>query len=273
MKILIAYVPVLHSGYERFFERHGDADILAIFGPETVKRFDWLRKDLRRLSFERLLQTIRNWGIFKEVIFLENLSESVLKSASLIVMPDETECNEIAQACFSDLPVVFDPVFLRYDKKRTEEVRIPTAKKISTAWATRLMGLALQESVRSPDWWIQVGALLVRDGEIIIAGHNIHKPDDREALYKGDPRSNYTRGINIELTLVEHAERVIIGEAARRGIVVEGCDLYTTTLPCPPCAYQVVHTGIRRCFFKYGYSLLEAEENLIASGIELFQVV
>lgn len=272
MKILVAYIPVLHSGYEKFFERHRDADVLALFGPQTVSRFDWLRKDLRRLSFERLLQTVRGWGIFKEVDFLEDVPRDKLELADLIVMPDETECREIAQADFSGLPVSFDPVFLRYDKKRTEEVRLPSAKNISTPEAIRLMKICLDESVYSPDWWIQVGALLVRDGEIIIAAHNIHKPDDREALFKGDPRSNYTRGINIELTLVEHAERVIIGEAARRGIAIKGCDLYVTHFTCPPCAYQVVHTGIRRLFFRYGYSILEAEENLTAAGIELFQV-
>ncbi|OHA94515.1 MAG: hypothetical protein A3E02_02575 [Candidatus Zambryskibacteria bacterium RIFCSPHIGHO2_12_FULL_38_34] len=273
MKIIVAYVPVLHSGYERFFERHRDADILALFGPQTVSRFDWLRKDLRRLSFERLLQAVRSLGIFKEVVFLEDVSRTTLGLASSIVMPDETECREIAKTDFIGMPVTFDPVFLRYDKKRTEEVHIPSAKNIDTSEAVRLMRIALDESVKSPDWWIQVGGLLVRDGEVVIAGHNIHKPDDRETLFRGDPRSNYTRGINIELTLVEHAERVIIGEAARHGIMVSGCDLYVTTFPCPPCAYQIVHTGIKRCFFKYGYSILEAEENLTAAGIELFQVV
>src|SRR5579872_3740850 len=273
MKIIIAYVPVLHSGYEKFFLRHHDADKIFIFGEETVARFDWLKKDLRCLSPERTIAAIRSWNIFPEICLLEGVSLTEIKMAREVIMPDETECHIYAEQFLPGIPVVFDSVKLRYDKKRTEAANTADASEITTDEAIRMMGLAISESLKSPDWWLQVGATIVRNGEVLLVAHNEHRPTDREALFSGDPRSLFTRGVHVELTIADHAEKVLVGEAARRGVSLLGTDMYITTFPCISCAYLVERAGIKRCFFKDGWVLMmEADQYLPSKGVELFHV-
>ncbi len=273
MKILIVYIPVLHSGYERFLLKHRDADKLLIFGEKTIASFEWLRKDLRCLNPLRVVQSVRSWGIFPDVQVLDDVSLSEITSASEIVMPDETECYVYAEQFLFGLHVTFDSVSLRYDKKKTESVSSVVAEEVNSDESLRMMNIALCEASKSPDWWLHVGALIAKNGQILLVAHNEHKPSPREALFMGDPRSNYGRGINIELSVSDHAEKVLVGEAARRGISLEDSDLYVTVFPCPPCARLVRRTGIKRCFFKDGYAMmLESDQVLRSEGIEIFHV-
>jgi tRNA(Arg) A34 adenosine deaminase TadA len=64
------------------------------------------------------------------------------------------------------------------------------------------------------------GAVIVRDGALLAAGHN-------EVYLRGDPTA--------------HAEIVAIQRAARAGggIDLSGCEIYTTCEPCPMCAAAI----------------------------------
>lgn len=273
MKVLIAYVPVLHRGYEDFFARHADAEALLIFGPETISRFEWLKKDLRCLDPQLVVEAVRSWDVFPRVTFLEHATVELIESATLLVMPDETECRMVAESVFPGMRVQFDSVKLRYDKKKTESTEDIQAVEVFHEEMLAHMNLIQDLADRnSPDWWIRVGGMIVKDGEPILTAWNEHKPSEREALFMGDPRSNYKRGLNIELSLADHAEKVLVGEAARRGIALEGCDLLVTTFPCPPCARLVARAGIKRVFFREGYSVLEGEDLFRKEKVEIFRV-
>ncbi len=50
-----------------------------------------------------------------------------------------------------------------------------------------------------------------------------------------------------------HAEMAAIMDAAKRGIAVEGCTLYTTTFPCHNCAKHIVASGVRRVVYVEPY--------------------
>ena len=97
-------------------------------------------------------------------------------------------------------------------------------------------------------------------------------PADQVAYLLGDPRSNFEQGAAIEMSVASHAERRVQAIAARDGIGTRGCDLYVTTFPCPPCAYAWAESGIRRLFYRDGYSTLEAAPALQAAGIEIVRV-
>jgi dCMP deaminase len=47
-----------------------------------------------------------------------------------------------------------------------------------------------------------------------------------------------------------HAECNALLYAARIGISVKDCDMYTTYLPCDQCTKNIIPTGIRRIFYK-----------------------
>jgi deoxycytidylate deaminase len=56
-----------------------------------------------------------------------------------------------------------------------------------------------------------------------------------------------------------HAEMNALLDAARRGIPVDGCILYSTTFPCHNCARHLVGAGIRRVVFIEPYAKSRAD--------------
>lgn len=77
---------------------------------------------------------------------------------------------------------------------------------------------------------VPIGAVIVREGQIIARGHN-----KRETLQ--------------DVTL--HAELVAIRQACRRqkSWRLDGCDLYVTLEPCVMCAGAIVQARIRTVYF------------------------
>lgn len=90
------------------------------------------------------------------------------------------------------------------------------------------MRLALEEAVLDKNE-VPVGALIVKDGEVIAAAHN--------AREKGDP--------------LAHAEMNAMRQAAQKLGTrrLSGCTLYVTLEPCPMCAGAIVMSGIDRVVF------------------------
>lgn len=68
----------------------------------------------------------------------------------------------------------------------------------------------------------------------------------------GDPDANVNKSqimSIIEYGRCVHAEMTAITDAARRGIAVGGCTLYTTTFPCHECARHIVAAGIVKVIY------------------------
>lgn len=77
---------------------------------------------------------------------------------------------------------------------------------------------------------VPVGAVIVRDGEIIATGHN-------RVITDSDPTA--------------HAEVVALRSAGRAlgNYRLEGCDLYSTLEPCAMCAGAILHARVRRLVY------------------------
>lgn len=70
-----------------------------------------------------------------------------------------------------------------------------------------------------------------------------------------------TRLMNVgEFGRTVHAEMAALLDAARRGVVVKGAVLYTTTFPCHNCAKHIVAAGIQRVRFIEPYPESLADE-------------
>ena len=97
-------------------------------------------------------------------------------------------------------------------------------------YCEEFMRLALEEA-KADTREVPVGAVIVRDGEVIASAHNARECDPPDPL--------------------GHAELLAIRRAAetlgtRR---LTGCVLYVTLEPCPMCAGALVQAGLSACYF------------------------
>lgn len=276
-EVIVAYVPVLHRGYLDFFLKHHDAETCYVFSDDLIAEFGHLRKDVRALAPTDACRAIGSWNIFSstpQLAFPETL-RALSASKSRVVMPDEEECREFAAKYLEGCDVEFDrSVFLRWDRSKVlaEQAVQPDRVVAFEGFVAEMMQRAVAEVERATNLWRRVGAVIARDGKVLLAAHNTQVPSPRTPYYEGDPRMFFKQGLHFELTTDDHAERRLIAEAARMGIALEGGDLFITTFPCPPCGKQVAYTGIRRLYFIEGYTVLDSERILRDNGVEIIRV-
>ncbi|MDP2648025.1 MAG: deaminase [Candidatus Yanofskybacteria bacterium] len=273
---VVAYVPVLHAGYRRLFDRYPEAAIY-IFGQQLVEESDYLHKEIRALDPKHVKLALQIWYPQRQVeIAYPDLLRRLAAHQSCIVLPNEDVCQQVANRYLTGCrQVEFDSIFLRWDRTNTLEQHEAQFDRsiLVTELDRELIGLAFKESEKSSDWWRQVGGVLVRNGQVLVMAYNQHLPSPHTPYADGDPRNAFRKGVNIELGTVLHAEKAIICEAARRpDISTDGTYLYVSTFPCPPCAKAVAAAGIKRCYYSSGYAMLNGERDLKAGGVEVVYV-
>ena len=272
-RVIIAYIPVLHRGYLDFFNRHRDVEALYILKRRFVIELQpVLRKDIRALDAFEVQSLLGNHFFLKVRIADEDIILAIAQAGHTVVMPNDELSLEIALRYLSGCRVEYDSsVFLRWNLQNVlaqEDVKYD--RKISWSGVVgEMMGKAFEERKKATNLWRQVGAVIARDGEILLSAYNRQVPSPNTPYYEGDPRMFFKRGVHIELTTDAHAESRLISEAANRGISIAGADLYITMFPCPPCAKIIAPSGIRKCYFASGYAMLDGERVLRDAGIEL----
>lgn len=108
----------------------------------------------------------------------------------------------------------------------------------------------------------KVGAILVKDGNIIAIGYN------------GTPSGfcNDCEHNDVTLPEVLHAESNAIAKCARSTSSAEGSTIYTTLSPCFECSKLIIQAGISRVVYKYQYrDFRESSYLLAASGVKINQ--
>ncbi len=272
-KVLIAYVPVPHAGYLKLFRAFADSQ-LYVLGEEFIREFKPLTRHLPGVTPAESKKMIQSLGIFSKVSILTRATLEDIRRAR-IIMPDEDVAHALVEKYLSDIRVEFVTDWrLRWDWGATQMKRRPEGEQIISVdeLDRAFMRHAFREAERSPDWWRQIGALLVKDGKVILAAFNRHVPSEQSAYCYGDPRSNFEPGQCIDASVALHAEIGVVAEAARRGVVMDGCDLYVTTFPCPPCAHACAFSGIKRLFYVDGYAVIAGAEVLQSKDVEIIRV-
>jgi dCMP deaminase len=109
----------------------------------------------------------------------------------------------------------------------------------------------------------QVGALLVRDDNILSFGYN-GTPRGFENCCEDD--SNVTK------PEVLHAESNAIAKVARTTSNSEGSTLYTTLSPCFDCAKMIHQAGVVRVIYQHDYRDMRGIEFLEKCGVTIEKV-
>jgi len=272
---LLAYVPVLHEGYRRFLEAHGAGRALHLIGPELYADQRPLAKDIRALDADLAASAIAAWGICEAVTVLDVAgAERLAASSPALIAPAEDVSYAVVERFFARCDVRYDTVFLRWDKTRTAALlRAEAAPAVEgDAALAELAAAAAREAGGSVDWWRRVGAAIRFADGALEAARNEHLPHPLAAYAAGDPRSNFYKGVALELSTAHHAEARLIAGAARRGRSTEGAVMYVTDFPCPPCAKLIAAAGVARVYFREGYAVLDGEDVLRDAGVELLRV-
>lgn len=274
-KILIAYIPVLHKGYLQFLQNNGDVDRVYVVSPELLAQFPHIRKDIRSLEPEMMKELLSFLSLGAKVELLtESMALHIVQSEVDIIMPDEDIMHELAAKYFPDSQVTYQSVFLRWDKKRTlAEKEVEASEHLSREkFDQQMMQLAYDQAAKSADWWRHVGAVLVKEGKVLLTAYNHHVPHEQQPYFDGDPRGNFKGGQQIELSTAMHAEADIICQAAKQGISTKGCTLYVSTFPCPVCAKLIAYSGITTVYFCEGYTRVDGAEVLQENKVALIKV-
>ncbi|MCD8484235.1 deaminase [Candidatus Woesebacteria bacterium] len=274
--VLLIYTPVLHAGYQQFLETHADVDAAYILGPELIAEFDHLRrKDIRALAPELVQQALQSWQLPYSVHIadMETLL-SLNTSDTKVIFPDEDELRTIAEKYLGHAKKEPVSVFLRYDRSQSVAKKHVLADTTVTkdAFAQEIMYQAFELAENSSDWWRQVGAVVVKDGQLLMSGWNHHVPDERMPYVNGDPRGNFHKNDHIEASTALHAEAGLIAQAAQAGTSLAGTDMYVTTFPCPNCAKLIAYSGVKKLYFAEGYSSVDGESVLRSQSVEIVRV-
>lgn len=265
---LVLYLPVIHQGYLNLFEKYSkEADGLLILGESLVEECKFLEREIRAISPAMAKKIAEAIGLFKKVEILERPSVEILKGCGVITA-QEGITRRFAEKYLTANQVVFDSSFLRWDETSiVSRTDTKYDRESKNPFDVQMMRLAEKESRKSPDWWRQVGAAAVRNGNVIATAFNKDPVSEYRSYALGNIRDFVRAGQKSELTPTVHAEKVL---AARNNL--RGADIYVTVFPCVDCAGVLAEADIKRCFFASGNAYLGAERILQANGVELIFV-
>ena len=141
------------------------------------------------------------------------------------------------------------------------------------SWDEYFMEIAEVVKKRSTCIRRQVGAVIVRDKQILTTGYNGSPRNLEHCENIGCKRQelNIPSGERRELCRALHAEQNAIIQAAHNGISVDGATLYVTTRPCVLCAKMCINAGILKIVYEGDYPDDMSTELLKEAGIELIK--
>lgn len=139
------------------------------------------------------------------------------------------------------------------------------------SWQAYFMQMAILASKRSTCLRRAVGAVLVRDNQVISTGYNGSPKHTRHCAETGCLRAqmNVPSGEKHELCRGVHAEQNAIIQAAINGSSTRGTTLYCTHQPCSICARLIINAEIRTVYIANGYPDALGEQLLSEAGVTM----
>jgi len=137
------------------------------------------------------------------------------------------------------------------------------------SWDQYFMDITRLVATRSTCLRRQVGAILVKERNILATGYNGVPSGISHCEAVGCLREKHKvpSGERHELCRGLHAEQNAIIQAARHGINIDGSTLYCTTMPCIICTKMLINAGIKTVIYAEGYSDELAREMIAETGI------
>lgn len=114
------------------------------------------------------------------------------------------------------------------------------------AWDEYFLKMAMLVSERSTCLRLKVGAVIVKDKQILATGYNGAGKGMKDCTELGCLKEERKIGKNYEECRSVHAEQNAIIQAAANGTSISGATIYQTFPPCMICAKMFVNLGIKK---------------------------
>jgi dCMP deaminase len=139
------------------------------------------------------------------------------------------------------------------------------------SWDSYFMDIAKLVATRATCPRRQVGALIVRDKQIVSTGYN-GAPRGLPHCPPGGPENDWPLGCMRAGHCIRslHAEQNALLQAAKIGVACEGATMYVTDQPCNSCAKMIINAGIERVIYEGDYPDEFSLELFRQAGMEVF---
>lgn len=134
------------------------------------------------------------------------------------------------------------------------------------SWEYYFGQLALQVATRSTCPRKQVGAVIVKNNNILSTGYN--------GSIKGLPHCTEVGCLieNDHCIRTVHAEANAIVQAAKNGVQIDGAEIYVTASPCFHCFKLIANAGIKKIYYLEFYRDSRVAEFAEDAGIEFIDL-
>jgi dCMP deaminase len=119
-------------------------------------------------------------------------------------------------------------------------------------WDEYFLMIAKLAATRSTCLAFPVGAVIVKDRQVLATGYNGSPSGSVHCTSQGFCYSELS-SCNASSSLPSravHAEANAIAQAARHGITTDGSVVYTTLEPCISCLKLIISAGIKKVFYE-----------------------
>lgn len=140
------------------------------------------------------------------------------------------------------------------------------------SWKKYFIEMAYLVSERSTCLRRKVGAILVRNNQILSTGYNGTPKNVPHCEETGCLREqmNVKSGERHELCRGVHAEQNAIIQAAVNGTSIKGAELYCTNHPCSICAKMLINAEVKKIYIADDYPDQLAKKMLADAHVDLY---
>ncbi|NQV08284.1 deaminase [Candidatus Woesearchaeota archaeon] len=130
-------------------------------------------------------------------------------------------------------------------------------------WHAYFMDIAEQVATRSTCDRKYVGAVIVRDKNILSTGYN--------GSMRGSSHCDEAGHLmeNTHCVRTVHAEANAIAQAAKNGVSIDNSEIYITASPCFYCFKLCINSGIKKIYYKEFYRDEKITKFAEELGVEL----
>ncbi|MCK4799393.1 hypothetical protein KAS31_00265 [Candidatus Parcubacteria bacterium] len=284
--LIIGEFSVFHKGYVEFLNKiKKDEESLVFFvgilSDKIIKKLTSLETDIRKVSGGDIKHIINSYLKVEDFFSIEKdnfleIVRDVEPDKIFILKGDKGENfadKYLTDDRYKNIVKYYD-IRLRWSDDKVQEFK-KEASDLSERELEKhqkFMSEALKEAERSKCWWRQVGAVAVKDDEVIFRGFNRMLPTEDECYKIGCIRDSIEPGKDPEVCSVTHAEASIISLAACDGVSLKNTILYVTHFPCPACAKLVALAGFKKVVYSRGSSVFDGERVITSKGIDIIKI-